>query len=266
MSNLLWPNEENWDFKQIESIRSSLSQENFDFGWNFLVLDEFNNADIIKKSMETDIISVKAGFLFSDSFAQNKILEPKIKQLGYKPSKFKIFYQLRNWYKKLFKLNPELQKKYDFYMNKLKPDEKSKLVCAQVRMGDIAHVGQVDPDTPIRFWNFINQTFLQGVDPDLYKIFITADREHVKYEARNYFAKHQVIFQENSSFHVENNLNINSSKADCDLMGSVLLDFHILQNCDYAVISQSGFGILGMWNRIEPLKDVYVFTKKIKQN
>lgn len=51
---------------------------------------------------------------------------------------------------------------------------------------------------------------------------------------------------------------------ECDIMGKVLLDFHIMQNCDIGVISQSGFGILAMWNRKEPLKDLYVLTRKNK--
>ena len=49
---------------------------------------------------------------------------------------------------------------------------------------------------------------------------------------------------------------------DCSRVEKPILDFHFLQMCDKAVISQSGFGRLGTWNRADPLKDVFVFDGK----
>jgi len=39
------------------------------------------------------------------------------------------------------------------------------------------------------------------------------------------------------------------------------MDFNLLGNCDYAVVSHSGFGILGVIKRkIKDFKNIYVFT------
>ncbi len=47
---------------------------------------------------------------------------------------------------------------------------------------------------------------------------------------------------------------------DCTRIEKPILDFHFLQNCEKAVISEkSGFGQLGLWNRINPYEGVYVF-------
>jgi hypothetical protein len=32
----------------------------------------------------------------------------------------------------------------------------------------------------------------------------------------------------------------------------MILDFELLKECDMAVASHSGFGLLGLWNRPEP--------------
>ena len=40
------------------------------------------------------------------------------------------------------------------------------------------------------------------------------------------------------------------------------LDFHMLQNCDMAIISESGFGKLGVWNRLDPNKNLVTINKK----
>ena len=44
---------------------------------------------------------------------------------------------------------------------------------------------------------------------------------------------------------------------NCSRIEKSILDFHFLQNCDKAVISLSGFGLLGTNNRKYPEKDLY---------
>ncbi len=40
------------------------------------------------------------------------------------------------------------------------------------------------------------------------------------------------------------------------------LDFYMLQNCDMAIISESGFGKLGVWNRLNPNENLVMINKK----
>jgi hypothetical protein len=36
----------------------------------------------------------------------------------------------------------------------------------------------------------------------------------------------------------------------------------MLQNCDWALISESGFGKLGVWNRLKPNENLVTINKK----
>ncbi|RMZ93834.1 hypothetical protein BpHYR1_013353, partial [Brachionus plicatilis] len=139
---------------------------------------------------------------------------------------------------------------------KLKPSNKTKVICAQVRMGDPGHVGQAEQNASMNFWYFINNTFLNSSEN--YSIFVTADREEVKLEARNFFRLHNVVYNERSSFHVEKK----TEKDGCNSLENVIFDFHLMQHCDIGVVSHSGFGIMSMWNRPDPFKDLYVYTKE----
>jgi hypothetical protein len=53
---------------------------------------------------------------------------------------------------------------------------------------------------------------------------------------------------------------LENTKDDCINSEKAILDFHSLQNCDMAVISRSQFGRIGLWNRDNPLKDVYAYN------
>ena len=50
---------------------------------------------------------------------------------------------------------------------------------------------------------------------------------------------------------------------NCSNVEKVILDFHALQSCDIGIISASGFGQLGITNRIDPTKDLYLFENYI---
>ena len=256
LKNVLEPNEINWDYSQLSDkiINSSLV---LNYNWNFALLKKFSREKILLSDYTAkNLISIKAYFMFSDSLSDNPYLANKIWQFGYKLSEFKIAYQIRSWYKKLFKLNKRLQIKHDLYLKKLKPSKKTKIICAQVRMGDPGHVGQTDKNASLDFWHFINNTFLNTSDK--FSIFVTSDRENVKFEAKNFFPFQNVVFTDNSSLHVEKL----KSQNGCNEFEKVILDFHLMQHCDIGVVSHSGFGIMSMWNRKDPFKDFYIYTKK----
>ncbi len=75
-------------------------------------------------------------------------------------------------------------------------------------------------------------------------------------EAVREFGEDRVIRIDGVNSHVDKE----ESNRDCTRIEKPILDFHFLQNCDKAVISQqSGFGQLGPMNRIDPFEGVYVF-------
>ena len=108
------------------------------------------------------------------------------------------------------------------------------------------------------FWQFIRQNFICDGDDD-WRIFVTSDVEAVELEAIREFGVDRVIRTPGVSSHFDRETNLGD---DCTRVEKPVLDFHFLQMCDKAVISRSGFGRLGTWNRLEPLKDVFVFDGK----
>ena len=87
-------------------------------------------------------------------------------------------------YMELFKLAPRLQDKYETFIRQAKPTKKTKLICAQVRIGGtrpaVAKDGRFMPrNHSILFWQFINETFIQKKNLTDYKIFVTSDTEAV---------------------------------------------------------------------------------------
>ena len=159
------------------------------------------------------------------------------------------------WYKKLFKLKPHLQIKYEKFLKKAKPNNDTKLICAQIRLGNrMTKSGFIDVEFTNRnntllYWNFIDKLFIDKLPDRNYMIYVTADDESVKQEALSYFEADKVIFSLNSSSHIDKDVKGCSSEIE-----NIILDFHALQLCDMAVISQSGFGYLGLWNRPIPNK------------
>ncbi|CAF1099170.1 unnamed protein product, partial [Brachionus calyciflorus] len=153
---------------------------------------------------------------FVNRVRENPNLKGKIEQLGYEQSNFHTAYQFHKWYKKMFKLNYQMQKRYDEFLKRLKPNSNSKLICCQIRKGD-------------------------------------PHQQYVKLDAKNYFKNNEVIYNVNSSIHIDTELNNN----ECNKMESVIFDFHVMQNCDIGLVSHSGYGILALHNRPDPFKDFY---------
>jgi hypothetical protein len=97
-----------------------------------------------------------------------------------------------------------------------------------------------------------------------YKIFITADKTPDVYMdiAKKYLdTKH--IFHTNGKVH---HLDWQGKRNDTCLDDEKsILDFHLLRDCDMALICQSGFGIYGVFTRPDPFKNLYVYTYKERE-
>jgi len=105
----------------------------------------------------------------------------------------------------------------------------------------------------------MRENFIQRDDD--WRVFITSDVEIVEREAVDEFGPERVIRIPGLNTHVDREHNLGN---DCTRIEKPILDFHFMQMCDKAVISSSGFGRLGVWNRPgDPLKDVFVFEDNV---
>lgn len=271
------PNSINWNSKltrngidiQLDSghSRSYLNYiDSFDFKFKLI------NLNVLNYKSDKDILIIRNNFDWLDSFSMNKHLEDKISNIGYLPEKFKLVYLFKEWYEKLFKLTPILQIKYNSFLNESKPSNLTKIICAQVRIGGkrphvkFDHVYNDIKVTQL-FWNFIRENFIKTLGHNDYKIFITTDTESVENEAIQEFGNDRIFKIPGLFTHIDRESFLGD---DCSRVEKTLLDFHFMQNCDMGVISDSGFGKLGLWNRNEPIKDLYIFNnnefKKVNYN
>lgn len=260
IDNILLPNEVDWNIKLNYSDNLMTKQDIFMY-YDQEYMKNLEYLDILNNYTNAQLLNVRSALMFLDSFSKNSKLYQRITELGYKPEEFKLNKLFYKFYNKLFKLAPSLQKEYDKFLSQAKPSKKSKLICAQLRIGSAKTDTQfMNRKDSILYWKFINETFLYNLKEKNFKIYVTSDLEEIKYEAQQVFGKKSVVFYKESSLHIENDFKNLKQNPKCDSIQNVLLDFHSLQNCDYAVISHSGFGVLGMWNRPVPAKNVYVYT------
>lgn len=217
------------------------------------------NIDILNYT-NAELLNVRTALMFIDAFAKNPKLHKRIRSIGYEPSQFTFFNLFHSFYSRLFKLAPHLQPRYDQF---LAQTHNTKLVCVQLRFGDPNdYIFMPNSDTH-KFWHFVNETILV---PDFssststlennWKLYVTSDHEFAKKEACERFGRDRVVFYDESSIHIE----FDERRNDVFRFQNMVLDFHSLQMCDYAVLSHSGFGILGVANRNVPARNVWVYT------
>ena len=94
-----------------------------------------------------------------------------------------------------------------------------------------------------------------------YKVVITTDTRAAEIAAYNEFGRERVVSIIGPFAHLDRENNLSTVEA-CSKVDKTFLDFHAMQYCDSLVISASGFGKLGAWNRPEPNKELVMFTLK----
>jgi len=256
LTNFFEPNEHDWNFNLNQYDRSKAENlwkiDNEKFRTDLEFYTNFNST--------APFISIKNNLDWLEPLSKNKFLERKINSLGFKPNKFKIQFLFREWYQKLFKLNSRLQTQYHSFLNSIKLKKKNKqtkLVCAQVRIGGAREFVSHDaPFTDIKnsqiYWNYIKNNFTHNNN---YNVFLTTDTRKLESEGTNELGKDRVIINDGINAHLDRETN-------CVNVDKTFLDFHSLQNCDMAIISESGFGKLGCWNRLKPNDNLVMFSKK----
>lgn len=268
-NKMLRPNKVDWD--QSPTAFSTLLR----IAHSYNLIRSFESVDLnhyLGTKRRFKVISVRSGIMFSDAFAKNPHLRDRINELGYaNASDFKIYKQMHKWYNELFKLSPHLEKKYLQLLRLVKPNEKTFLICLQVRLGSKTKNNKsdlkfADPHSSQAFWTFVNQMFLNNTkaledvgDKENFRIFLTTDTDRVKREASRVFGKKILVYNPEKSFHMDRDFS--DLGDDCSSIESTIVDFHLQQHCDAAVVSHSGFGIMGAWNRPNVTKHFYVFTK-----
>jgi hypothetical protein len=275
------PVEDMYDANQVNWLRGSAKLDSrtketvreINYSWeHYQLMSTENIVEFVANS--SSLLSILTGTMFMNAFANNPFLKDRIKELGYKElPKFKLQYVFHDWYNKLFKLKKETAAKYELMRQKVKKHiPGSKLICAQVRLGGVTLGNKIDNvisksnQTSQMFWKFMSNTFLSKLNDSNYMIYVTSDNEKVKHEAVDYFGADKVVTFEKTSFHFDmdfeqgGHYSKERRRTICESVQKILLDFHLLKECDMAVVSHSGFGLLGLWNRPDPGKDLYVFS------
>ncbi|CAF1247205.1 unnamed protein product [Didymodactylos carnosus] len=163
---------------------------------------------------------------------------------------FPLFYEL------LFQPVERVKQQIEQYINMRK---NRTLICAQLRKGqnptlvnDKVLLGRRNI-TEIIF-NFIDN-YIKTNDTIIdYKIFVTTDSDAVQKEAKRRYT-HHLIHTQGTITHLDRS---NTDEA-CREQDKLLVDFHLLGECDLSIISNSGFGIWGNLRRYQPYKNLYVF-------
>ena len=232
LSNFLESNEFNWNYVDVNIT----TIENI---WKVNDLNFRNELEFkTKLDFSSKYVSLRTNLDWILPLSKNKNLHSTIIRLGYEPSKFRIQFLFKKWYRKLFKLNRRLEIKYLQFLHRIK---NTKLICAQVRIGGAREFVSHDAVFTLRnnsklYWNYIRNNFIKNQTH--YKIFLTTDTKNVEQEAIDEFGQDKLIINEGNNYHLDREYDLESD----DMLDKIFLDFHALQNCHMAIISESGFG------------------------
>ena len=148
-------------------------------------------------------------------------------------------------YKRLFKLSPRLESKLQNILNKALPTEKHRLICVHVRVGKTGFTG--DParnhvENMPRVWAWMKQQ----IRSDLDKIFVMSDSHKVIESAMNETFRDRLITVPGAIVHTNKYTrdNITDPRVVCDGFERLLLEYHILMNCDILVRGHSGISVI----------------------
>ena len=209
------------------------------------------------------VIAIKANQEWLTYFSKNSLFRSKILNLGFNSTQlFRLHLVFHQFYAKLLRLTPDMEKKYNEIKCDARITNQTQIFCAQIRIGGARPHVKYDNKinelgrTQKLFWIFLRKNFIRNALTNDWRIFITSDIESIELEAIKEFGDERVIRIKGLSTHVDREANLGN---DCTRIEKPILDFHFLQNCHKAVISRSGFGRLGVWNRRIPMQDVFVF-------
>ena len=251
-----YPSDDNLAKDQNFSIVLANKMNNFDY------LTEFKNLNLTEYFHNVNLLVLKANLDYIQPISENVGLKQNLLALGIVPNieNFKMAFIFRKVYHKMFKLTPELEKKFNNFKQKIKLNGNKKLFCVQIRIGGARpNVGSDRVFTERKYsklyWKFMKHSIIKNESN--YKIFITSDTESVTKEAIAEFGRDKVLINEGAYYHLDLGP---SSSYSCKHHEKTFLDLHTFQLCDKVVISRGGYGLMGNFLREDPFNEFYRYT------
>ena len=153
-------------------------------------------------------------------------------------------------YKHLFKLSPRLQTSLQTILSEHLPSPKHKLVCVHVRMGSNPSMWdsaiRMSLDNLPTVWSFIsNQS-----SSDYHKVFVMSDSAEVMTSAKEQPFRNRLVTIPGKIVHVDRTKGGNIEEDDlCDGFEKLVLEHHVLMNCDVLVRGHSGLSTIASFIR-----------------
>ncbi len=216
--------------------------------------------DLINFHSDKKLIILRTNREYLSELARNRLVRPRLIQLGFQPESFTFSKTIPSFYKKLFKLSPNLEPQLQEFLRRAKPNNQTKLVCMQIRVGGHDMQTFTDPNRSNArdvklMWSFMRTKFTDSLEEQSvdYRIFLTTDNQTVQDEALQEYG-HKLIVNRGKTGHMDN-IALHSGGSECGDISRTIVDFHCLEHCDMAIVTSiSQFGVYGLWvrPRIEP--------------
>ena len=147
-------------------------------------------------------------------------------------------------YKRMFKLAPRLQMKLQRILFGALPTKKHRLVCIHVRMGRNPSIAD---DTEVRnsvgnlpnIWKFVNKRSSSEYD----KVFVMSDSDEVLQSAKQQTFKDRLVTIPGDIVHVDKT-GERSQSVMCGGFEKLVMEHHMLMNCDVLIRGHSGLSVL----------------------
>ena len=121
---------------------------------NLTLTTDLSNDDEFKRQLQRiDLFNLKrtkqllilhSNRNYFETIAKNPLYTKKLVELGFDPDHLDLPYTFRTLYNRLFKLSPHMQRKYDEFLKIARPTPKTKLICAQIRIGSSQFINSSD--------------------------------------------------------------------------------------------------------------------------
>jgi hypothetical protein len=258
------------DRQELTSVRIEFDNSETTGIWENGVKIQTNieSFDFVNSNVDKDVIIFKANIDITGLLFRNPAFEEPIRKSGIKKHEIKLPHSFHNIYNMLFKLKPRLRLQFDQFLQRARPYPNTKLVCAQIRLGgdtpkfkDPIRMTQTHVET---IWNFMKTNISTHLNSSNFNVFVTSDNEHIFAQARQVFGVDRVVDVQGEITHIDQDhrfYNQTNEMNGCERYDKTYLDFHVLGVCDMGVISRSGFGRLGVYNRYHSYEHIYTYRE-----
>ena len=249
------PNLVNWRPNQLLNVKKPKRIYFNCHNWPTCVKKFNPNHSDASSIFSNDIIVITGpNYDWLEYFASNAHFRNVTQKLGI--TDFRLAKVFRDWFDQLFKLSDSLQAKYALVLNQARLTNQTRVFCAQIRIGGKLANGRKDKvindaNSTRLFWRFIRDNFVAEQRNVDWRVFVTSDSESVENEAIVEFGRERVIRITGLNSHIDKQ--DTAKYSDCSRIEKPMLDFHFMRHCHNAVVSNSGFGILGAWSREKPI-------------